>query len=46
MIELAPGLVYFPGFYARAEQEEMLVLLRAGVKAAPLFTPMRIFRPG
>lgn len=39
MTELAPGLVYFPDFYARAEQEEMLALLRAGVKAAPLFTP-------
>lgn len=39
MIELASGLMYFPGFFSRAEQEALLGELRAGVQAAPLFTP-------
>jgi alkylated DNA repair protein (DNA oxidative demethylase) len=39
MLELAPGLVYFPDFYSRCEQEEILSSLRAAVKDAPLFTP-------
>ena len=39
MIELAPGLFYFPEFYGRAEQEALIADLRDVVRAAPLFTP-------
>ena len=40
MIEFAPGLLYFPDFYSRLEQEALASLLRDAVKAAPLFTPL------
>jgi alkylated DNA repair protein (DNA oxidative demethylase) len=39
MIELAPGLIYLPGFYDRAQQEALVADLRAAVRQAPLFTP-------
>ena len=39
MIELAPGLIYLPGFYDRAQQEALVAELRAAVRQAPLFTP-------
>lgn len=39
MIELQPGLRYFPGFFNRPEQESLLSDVRAVVAAAPLFTP-------
>lgn len=39
MIEYAPGLLYFPEFYSRAEQEMLVQVLRDGLRDAPLFTP-------
>lgn len=39
MIELAPGLIYRPGYLNRAAQEHLLARLRDILRAAPLFTP-------
>jgi alkylated DNA repair protein (DNA oxidative demethylase) len=39
MIELAPGLIYRPGFFDRAAQEALVADLRAAVRLAPLFIP-------
>ncbi len=39
MIELAPGLLYRPGFFDRAGQEALVADLRTAVRLAPLFTP-------
>ncbi|MBV9394303.1 MAG: alpha-ketoglutarate-dependent dioxygenase AlkB [Methylobacteriaceae bacterium] len=39
MIELAPGLIYRPGYLNRAAQEHLLAELRDVLRAAPLFTP-------
>lgn len=39
MLELAPGLFYFPDFFTRAEQEALVADLRAVARVAPLFTP-------
>lgn len=39
MIELQPGLLYFPGYFDRPAQEALLADIRAVVAAAPLFTP-------
>lgn len=39
MIELQPGLRYFPGFFDRDAQMALLEDVRAVVRAAPLFTP-------
>ena len=39
MIELAPGLLYRPGFFDRAAQEALVADLRTAVRLAPLFTP-------
>jgi len=33
MIEIAPGLIYLPGFYDRAQQEALVADLRADVFA-------------
>jgi DNA oxidative demethylase len=38
-VELAPGLVHYPGHLDRAAQEALLADLRAALAAAPLFTP-------
>ena len=38
-MELAPGLIYYPEFYSREEQDALVAELRACVKQAPLFTP-------
>jgi alkylated DNA repair protein (DNA oxidative demethylase) len=38
-MELAPGLIYHPGFYSREEQEALVAVLRDCVRQAPLFTP-------
>ena len=40
MIELAPGLQYFPGHLDRHAQENLLDDIRAVVRQAPLFTPV------
>ncbi len=40
MHEFAPGLLYFPDFYSRVEQETLANELREAVKAAPLFVPL------
>ena len=39
MIELAPGLLYQPGFFDRVEQDALVSELRAAMRQAPLFTP-------
>ena len=39
MIELAPGLFYYPEFLSREQQERLLAHLRDIIRAAPLFTP-------
>ena len=39
MIELAPGLQYFPEFYDRAGQRMLVDAIAAIIDAAPLFTP-------
>ena len=39
MMELAPGLIYRPGFFDRAAQETLVADLRAAVRLAPLFIP-------
>src|SRR5436305_7363676 len=39
MIELAPGLFYYPEFLSRQKQERLLAYLRDIIRAAPLFTP-------
>lgn len=39
MIELASGLVYYPGFLPRDAQERMIDDVREAVRLAPLFTP-------
>ena len=40
MIEFAPGLLYFPDYYSRAEQAALAEELCEAVKTAPLFTPL------
>ncbi len=40
MIELSSGLLHFPAFFSRAEQETLVADLRDVVAAAPLFTPL------
>jgi alkylated DNA repair protein (DNA oxidative demethylase) len=39
MIELAPGLSYYPAYLNRAAQDQLLAHLRDIIRAAPLFTP-------
>jgi DNA oxidative demethylase len=39
MIELAPGLIYYPEYLNRAARENLLSQLRDIIRAAPLFTP-------
>jgi alkylated DNA repair protein (DNA oxidative demethylase) len=39
MIELAPGLIYYPDYLHRAAQEYLLARLREIIDVAPLFTP-------
>ncbi len=39
MIELQPGLRYYPGYFDRPAQESLLADIRHVVVAAPLFTP-------
>jgi len=39
MLELAPGLIYFPDFFGASEQQALVSALRDAVRAAPLFTP-------
>jgi alkylated DNA repair protein (DNA oxidative demethylase) len=39
MIELAPGLLYYPGYLDRVAQEHLLARLRDVIRIAPLFTP-------
>jgi alkylated DNA repair protein (DNA oxidative demethylase) len=39
MIELAPGLIYYPDCLDRAAQEHLLAHLRDIIRVAPLFTP-------
>jgi alkylated DNA repair protein (DNA oxidative demethylase) len=39
VIELAPGLVYHPGYLDRSVQELLLTDLRDIIRVAPLFTP-------
>lgn len=38
-VNLAPGLIYHPGFLDREKQEALLAAVREAVRAAPLFTP-------
>ncbi|MDF2115900.1 alpha-ketoglutarate-dependent dioxygenase AlkB [Roseiarcaceae bacterium H3SJ34-1] len=40
MHEITDGLIYFPAFYSRAEQEALVGQLRDCVRAAPLFIPL------
>jgi alkylated DNA repair protein (DNA oxidative demethylase) len=37
--ELAPGLIYLPDFFTRAEQEGLVADLRAAINEGPLFIP-------
>lgn len=37
--ELAPGLIYLPDVFSRAEQEALLADIRAVIAEAPLFVP-------
>ncbi len=39
MPELLPGLVYYPGFFNRTQQETLLEELRRIMRVAPLYTP-------
>jgi alkylated DNA repair protein (DNA oxidative demethylase) len=39
MIELTPGLIYYPEYLDRPAQEHLLARLRDVIRAAPLFTP-------
>jgi alkylated DNA repair protein (DNA oxidative demethylase) len=39
MLELAPGLIHYPGYFDRAAQGGLVEAVRAVLKAAPLFTP-------
>lgn len=39
MIELAPGLIFRPAHFSRAEQEALVATIREVVRAAPFFTP-------
>ena len=39
-VEVAPGVIHWPGRLDRAEQEALVSALRDVVKAAPLFTPL------
>jgi alkylated DNA repair protein (DNA oxidative demethylase) len=39
MAELAPGLIYLPAYFDRAQQQQLVETLRDIVKEAPLFTP-------
>jgi alkylated DNA repair protein (DNA oxidative demethylase) len=39
MHEITDGLVYFPDFFSRPEQEALVTELRDCVRVAPLFTP-------
>ena len=39
MAELAPGLIYLPTYFDRAQQQQLVETLRDIVKEAPLFTP-------
>ena len=38
-LELAPGLVHYPGFYDRASQAALVEAVTSAVAQAPLFTP-------
>ncbi|WP_342359857.1 alpha-ketoglutarate-dependent dioxygenase AlkB [Terrarubrum flagellatum] len=38
-IEIAPGAIWFPGYFDQAAQEKLRDAIRAVVKRAPLFTP-------
>ena len=38
-IEIAPGVIHYPGWLDRAAQEALVAALREVVKAAPLFVP-------
>jgi DNA oxidative demethylase len=40
MLELAPGLLYFPEYLDRKQQETLLADVRDAARAAPLFTPV------
>ena len=40
MIELSPGLFHYPAYLSPDEQSALVDDLRAGVAAAPLFTPL------
>jgi alkylated DNA repair protein (DNA oxidative demethylase) len=39
VLELAPGLMHYPGFFDRAAQVALVEAVRDVLKAAPLFTP-------
>ena len=39
MVDLAPGLEFFPGYLDRSAQEELLAELRAAIAVAPAFVP-------
>ena len=39
MIELAPGVIYYPEYLDRAAQENLVAQLRDIIRAAPLLTP-------
>lgn len=39
MIELTPGLFYYPEYLNREKQQQLLAHLRDVIRAAPLFTP-------
>lgn len=39
MLELAPGLIYRPAFFDRAEQEHLVAQFSEITRVAPLFTP-------
>jgi alkylated DNA repair protein (DNA oxidative demethylase) len=39
MLELAPGLIHYPGYFDREAQVGLVEAVRAIVKSAPLFTP-------
>jgi alkylated DNA repair protein (DNA oxidative demethylase) len=40
VIELAPGLVFWPGYVDRGQQEELLRLVVSAASEAPYFTPL------
>lgn len=39
MLEIAPGVIHFPGWFDRAQQESLVGELREVAKAAPFFRP-------